>query len=243
MKFFMIDDMQFGYMPGKGTIDAVFILREIQEGYLAKQKKLYMCFVDLEKALDRIPRNVVEWAMIKKGIPQALVGAVISLYKGARTKLNVAAHLSEEFEVNVGVHQGSVLSPLLFTIVVDVGTNEIKEGMLQEILYADDIVLIAEIMAELYENYYDRKIALEGKGLKVNLTKTKVMVSRIRQVTVKPFSKKDPCVSRGRKTILNAVLCKSCGNWIHGRCAKKKMVINRHTIDLKCRKWKGYKKT
>ena len=39
-------------MPGEGTIDAVFILRRIQEEYLAKQKKLYMCFVDLEKAFD-----------------------------------------------------------------------------------------------------------------------------------------------------------------------------------------------
>ena len=44
------DEMQFGFMPGKGTIDAVFILRRLQEEYLDKEKKLYMCFVDLEKA-------------------------------------------------------------------------------------------------------------------------------------------------------------------------------------------------
>ena len=118
----MIDDMQFGFMLGKGTIDAVFILRRIQEEFLAKQKKLYMCFVDLEKAFDRVPRKVVEWAMRKKGIPEALVTAVMSLYKGVRTKVKVGAHLSEEFEVNIGVHQGQVLSPLLLAIVVDVAT-------------------------------------------------------------------------------------------------------------------------
>ena len=43
----MMDDMQFSFLPGKGTIDAVFILRWIQEEYFAKHKKLYMCFVDL----------------------------------------------------------------------------------------------------------------------------------------------------------------------------------------------------
>ena len=68
-KIVTIDDMQFSFMPGKGTIDAVFILRRIQEEYLAKQKKLYMCFVDLEKASDRDQRKSKEWAMRKKGIP------------------------------------------------------------------------------------------------------------------------------------------------------------------------------
>ena len=47
-----IDDMQFGFIPGKGTTDAVFILRTIQEEYIAEQKKLYMCFVCLKKAFD-----------------------------------------------------------------------------------------------------------------------------------------------------------------------------------------------
>ena len=67
--------------------------------------------------------------MRKEGIPEALVTAVMSLCKGARTKVKVGTHFSEEFEVNFTAHQGSVLSPLLFAIVVDVAMNEIKEGM------------------------------------------------------------------------------------------------------------------
>ena len=99
---------------------------------------------------------------------------------------------------------------------------EVKEGMLQEILYMEDIVLIAESVAELQGKFYSWKSVLESKGLK-----TKVMVSKIEQVTIKPSSKKKPCGICGRKTMVNAVLCKLCGNSIHVRCAKIKMVTNR----------------
>ena len=61
-----VDDMQFGFMPGKGTTDALFILRRMQEELREREKKLYMCFVDLEKALDRVPRKVMKWAKKEK---------------------------------------------------------------------------------------------------------------------------------------------------------------------------------
>ena len=56
-----------------------------------------MCFVDLEKALDRVPRAVLEWVMRKKGIPDVLDISVMSLYEGA--KMRVDSKLSDEFEV------------------------------------------------------------------------------------------------------------------------------------------------
>ena len=101
----------------------------------------------MKRVFDGVSEKVTGWAMRKKGIPEALVIAVMSLYKGAKTKVKVGAHLSEEFDV--GVHQGSILSPPFFGIVIDVVTNELKVGTLQEILYADDLALITETMAEL----------------------------------------------------------------------------------------------
>ena len=48
--------MQFGFMPRRGTIDAIFIARQLQEKYLGKKKNLYFAFVDLDKGFDRVPR-------------------------------------------------------------------------------------------------------------------------------------------------------------------------------------------
>ena len=83
-------------------------------------------FVDLEKAFDRVPRKVVEWAMRKSVVPEVMVRAVMSLYEGVKTRVRVGQELSEEFEVKVGVHQGSVFSPLIFAIVVAVVTKSEK---------------------------------------------------------------------------------------------------------------------
>ena len=108
-----------------------------------------MCFVDLEKAFDSILRKVTEWAIRKKGLAEVLVQAVMSLYEGSRTKVRVGSGTSEEFGVSIGVHQGSVLSLLIFAIVVDVVTEHAREGLLNEILYEDDLVLISESMDDL----------------------------------------------------------------------------------------------
>ena len=61
-KCIVIDDMQFGFMPGRGPTDAILIVRQLQENFLDKNKKLYLAFIDLEKASDRIPNKILWWA-------------------------------------------------------------------------------------------------------------------------------------------------------------------------------------
>ena len=159
-----LNEIQFGFMPGKRTVDAIFIVRRMQEEYQKKDKKLYMCFVDMEKALDGVPRKVMEWAMRKKGLSEVMVRAVMSLYDGAKTRVKVGSACSGEFQVKVGVHQGSVLSPLLFTIVVEVITENPRRGVANELLYADDLVFMSETMEDFKETFWNWKDALESKA-------------------------------------------------------------------------------
>ena len=85
-----IDDMQFGFMKGKGAIDAIFVAQQMQEKFKVKNKKLYFGFVDLEKAFDQVPREVLRWAMCKLGVDEWLMSAVMSMYVGARTTVRTA---------------------------------------------------------------------------------------------------------------------------------------------------------
>ena len=133
-----IDDMQFGFMPGRSTTDAIFILRQLQEKHLAKKKKLYLAFVIIEKAFNRVPRKVIWCGMRKLGIEEWIARFVQAMYNNTRSRVRVNNTYSDEFGVKVGVHQGSVLSTLLFIIVLEALSCEFHTGTHWELLYASD---------------------------------------------------------------------------------------------------------
>ena len=110
--------MQFEFMSRKGTINAIFIATQLQEKYLGKKKNLYFAFVDLEKAFDRVPRDIVRWAMRKLNTDEWLTETVMAMYKLSNSAVRVNNTVGSKFNVKVRVHQGSVLSPLLFIMVL-----------------------------------------------------------------------------------------------------------------------------
>jgi len=86
----------------------------MQEKFRVKGKKLYFGFVDFEKkAFDRLPREVIRWAMRKLGVEEWLVSAVLSMYTGVKTVVRTVYGNSSGFEVKVGMHQSSAFGPLL----------------------------------------------------------------------------------------------------------------------------------
>ena len=103
-----IDEMQFGFVPGKGLNDAIFILCQLQEKHLEKSKTLYLAFVDLKKAFDRVPHEVLWWAMRRKVVQEWLVYTVKAMYSEARSRVRINNSFIDSFEVQVGVHQGSI---------------------------------------------------------------------------------------------------------------------------------------
>ena len=131
--------MQFGFVPGRGTTDAIFIIPQLQEKYIAANKPLYFAFVDLEKAFDRVPRKVLWWALRSLGVEEWAVRVIQGMYTDVKSRVRVNGQYSKEFGVGVGVHQGSVLSPLLFILVLEALSRQFRSGVPWELLYADDL--------------------------------------------------------------------------------------------------------
>ena len=168
-----------------------------------------MAFVDLEKAFDRVPRKVIWWALRKLGVEEWIVRLVQGMYANAWSHVRVGEGYSEEFEVKVGVHQGSVLSPQLFIIVLEALSWEFRCGVPWEDLYANDLVIIAESLEECVRRLLTWKEAMEKKGLRVNAGKTKIMICGT-GLDLLQSSGEFPCAVCRTGVGSNSIFCKKC---------------------------------
>lgn len=100
------DKNQCGFVNGRSTIDAIQVTRLLMEKHRDANKDLFMVFVDLEKAFDRVPRDLIFTAMRAYKIPEAYVKVVKDMYTDVKTMIRCAAGTSQPFDIKVGVHQG-----------------------------------------------------------------------------------------------------------------------------------------
>ena len=152
--------------------------------------------------------------MRKVGVEEWIVRLVQAMYNNARSRVRVGSEYSEEFEVGVGVHQGSVLSPLLFIIVLEALSRDFKVGVPWELFFADDLVIIATSLEECVERVKAWKEGLESKGLHVNMTKTKFMASGL-GLDILQDSGKFPCAVCRTGVGRSSIRCSKCNLWVH----------------------------
>ena len=137
-----IDDSQFGFIPGTGTTDAIFVVSQQQQKYLAANKRLHG-FRRPGEGVVRSSGGRWENLVWRSGL-----WLVQGMYANARSRICVGKWYSEEFVVKVCVHQGLVLSPLLFIILLEVLSREFRSGFPWEDLYAYHLVIIPESLEE-----------------------------------------------------------------------------------------------
>ena len=173
----MLGKQQLGFMKGVGTVDGIFSLRQLMEKCRERQKVLHMVFIDLEKAYDRVPRQEIWRSLRERGVMEKYVRVIKETYRDVTTSVRSTAGTTSGFQVRVGLHQGSALSPILFNIVLDVLTEDVRGDPPWCMFYADDIVLAAESREELERRLEGWRYALESRGLKISREKTEYMTN------------------------------------------------------------------
>ena len=86
-----------------------------------------MLFTDLEIADDKVPREVLWWTLMKKGVPIKYIDIIRDMYDGVVTNVRTCGGITSDFFITIGLHQGSALSPFLFVIVMDELTRAIQD--------------------------------------------------------------------------------------------------------------------
>ncbi|KAK3539988.1 hypothetical protein QTP70_019636, partial [Hemibagrus guttatus] len=124
---------------------------------------------------DRVPREELWYCMRKSRVAEKYVRVVQDMYERSRTVVRCAVGQTEEFKVEVGLHQGSALSPFLFAIVMDQLSEEVRQESPWTMMFADDIVVCSKSREQVEESLERWRFALERRGMKVSRSKTEYM--------------------------------------------------------------------
>lgn len=179
-----IAEEQGGFRPGRGCDDQIFTLSEVIKRYYTQRKSLYLVFVDFEKAYDRVWRDAL-WAKLHNlYVPTDTIAVLQELYSRCSNRVRVGDCVSEPFETTLGLKQGCVMSPLLFNAYINdlalklrtshgvpIGPNR----RLTSLFFADDLVIVAESLADCQRSLQTLESFCASWRMRVNVSKTEVM--------------------------------------------------------------------
>lgn len=189
---------QSGFRKRKSIQDHIFTIKEIINRAQARSKIVYLAFMDMEKAFDRVPRVKLWECLREKNVGEKLIRVIKCLYRETRNKIISKNAESEIFITNEGVRQGGCLSPLLFIIYMDhliraansrtksleLGYKNMEKVAISECAFADDVAIMAGNAKDLATNLKIWNEVLNKNGMKMNKSKTKIMVSADRKIDV-----------------------------------------------------------
>ncbi|KAI3366227.1 hypothetical protein L3Q82_010063 [Scortum barcoo] len=176
-----IQEEQCGFRPWSwNTGPALYPSTGWLEGLWEFAQPVHMCFVDLEKAFDRVPRGILWGVLHEYGVRGPLLRAVRSLYDRSRSLVRIAGSKSDLFPVHVGLRQGCPLSPVLFIIFMDrisrrsQGPEGVRFGnhRISSLLFADDVVLMASSGQDLQHVLERFAAECEAAGMRISTSKS-----------------------------------------------------------------------
>ena len=222
-----IGNTQYDLRPGKSTTEPIFILQILQEKCREMNKELHMVFVDLVKAYNRVHRELIWWCLRKKGVPEGYVTIILDIYNDCETPVSTRIWDTEYFQVTVGLHQESALSPLLFILIIDVLQAEIGKEPPWVMLFADDLVICEHSRAEVELQLERWRDTVESHGLRVSRGKTEYM----------PCPERDQTIYNQEKELNTMKMINYLGSMFDGNGGAEKDVNNR--VKIAWSKWRN----
>ena len=182
-----LPDVQAGFRKGRGTRDQIVNIHWIMEKERVPEN-IYFCFIDYAKAFDSVDYNKLWKILQEMGMPDHLTCLLRNLYAGPEATVGTGHGTTDWFQIGKGAHQGCILSPCLFNLYAEyimrnAGLEEAHAGIktarrnINNLRYADDTTLMTESEEELKILLRKVKVESEKVGVKLNIQKTKIMVS------------------------------------------------------------------
>jgi hypothetical protein len=156
----LLSQQQGGFRKGRSTADLTFTLTETIKARARKGQSTFACFLDIKKAYPSMHRATMLRKLAKAGVDGKLWRIISEMYTSTKTQIKVGDVLSDPYWVEVGLREGSVISPTLYSVFIDDVVSRLKLKLkncgvtlggiwLGILLYADDIVIMAESPEDL----------------------------------------------------------------------------------------------
>lgn len=194
-------EQQAGFRANRSTIDQIFTLKLVMEKSREYNKPMYMCFIDIQKAYDSVNRELL-WKICRNyGLTDKTVRMLQLLYTNFKAQVRINDELSDSFDIETGVMQGGIPSPILFNILFDFimrkvieeanvegiklgyGTNDffhkakdrVDELNILTLMYADDVVVMCNSTNDLEKFIKTFEKVTQTFGLTMSVKKTCIM--------------------------------------------------------------------